>query len=39
VDIDLRNIHKQINGTGKGKGVVVFTIIGEEKRAVICHYL
>ena len=39
VEIDLRNIHKQIKGTGKGKGLVVFTIIGEEKRAVICQYL
>ncbi len=39
VDIDLKNIHKQINGTGKGKGVIIFTIIGEEKRAVICQYL
>jgi len=39
IEIDLKNIHKQIKSAGKNKGLVIYTIIGEKKRAVICHYL
>lgn len=38
VKVDLRTIHKEIRGNGRGKGLVVFTKIGEKEKAVICKY-
>jgi len=38
VKVDLRTIHKEIRGKGRGKGLVVFTKIGDKEKAVICRY-
>lgn len=38
VKVDLRTIHKEIRGKGRGKGLVVFTKIGEKDKAIICKY-
>ncbi len=38
VKVDLKTVHKRIRGRGKGKGLVVFTRLGEKEKAVICRY-
>ncbi len=38
VKVNMRTIHKEIRGKGRGKGLVVFTKIGDKEKAVICKY-
>jgi SAM-dependent methyltransferase len=38
VKVDLKNIHKGIHSSEKGKGLVVFTKIGDKEKSVICRY-
>ena len=38
VSIDLKTIHKYIHGTGKQKGLVIFTKIIDKPHAIICEY-
>ena len=38
VNVNLRNIHKKIKGTGKYKGLVIFTKIKEDNKAILCIY-
>ena len=39
VSIDLKNIHKFIRGTGKKKGLIIFTMVLNEPGAIICKYI
>ncbi len=38
VNVDMKGIHRKIRGKGRRKGLVVFTRIGEDEKAVICGY-
>ncbi|MAE94971.1 MAG: hypothetical protein CL910_09955 [Deltaproteobacteria bacterium] len=38
VAIDLRTVHKKIKSRGRGKGLVVFTRVAGEARALLCRY-
>lgn len=38
IDIDLKNIHKQIKGKGKNKGLIIFTKVRAKNTAIICSY-
>lgn len=38
VKVNMKTVHKRIRGRGKGKGLVIFTRIGEKEVAVICRY-
>jgi hypothetical protein len=38
VKIDLKMIHKSIRGLGKSKGLVIFSQVMNEKKAILCRY-
>jgi hypothetical protein len=38
VSVDMKGIHKRIIGKGKRRGLVIFTVVGKNDRAVICRY-
>ena len=38
VSIDLKNLHKKVKGSGKKKGLVIFTKISDRNAAILCEY-
>ncbi|MFX1325496.1 MAG: hypothetical protein ACFE8N_11095, partial [Promethearchaeota archaeon] len=38
ISVDLKNIHREIRGTGTKKGLILFTKISNKPSAIICRY-
>jgi hypothetical protein len=38
MSVDMRKIHEKIQGRGRRRGLVVFTMVGKNNAAIICRY-